>query len=94
MFIPDSGDLIVHRTNDVEPILAHVKAKQDQGAWDTKDGSMRHVGTVDYVLLEALCLKHGVTLSRFLRESDVEDRMLRLYFQEYSKFRVAPGSNL
>lgn len=93
-FIGQDGDLIVHRTNDVEPILRHVHAKQSEGAWDTPSGDMRHVGVVDWVLLEALCLKHGVTLRRFLADADVEDRMLKLYFAEYTLFKVHPGRNL
>jgi hypothetical protein len=93
-FALQDGDLIVARENDVEPILQNIKAKQDARAWDTADGSMRHVGTVDYVLLEALCNKHGVTLRRFLNDDEVQDRMLKLYFEEFTAFKVHPGRNL
>ena len=93
-FVLQDGDLIVARQNDVEPILNRVKAKQDAGAWDTKDGSMRHVGEVDWVLLEALCNRHGVTLRRFMLDEEVQDKMLRLYFAEFPVFKVHPGNNL
>lgn len=94
-FLPgENGRFALHRTNDVEPVLDRIKAKRDQRAWDTADGSLRHVGTVDIVLLEALCIEQGKVLADFYRDQGFQDRMLILYFQRYPKFRVAPGRNL
>lgn len=94
-FVLQDGDLIVHRTNpDVEPTLRYIKGKRDAGAWDTKDGSMRHVGTVDTVLMEAMLLQHGVTLRQFYMDETLQDKFMVMYFAEYPAFKVHPGRNL
>ena len=95
-FLPgeNKGDFVLHRQQDVEPLLNNIRAKRDAEAWDTADGSMRHVGSGSYVLLESLCIEHGKTLADFFRDPEFEDKMLRLYFERYSDFKVHPGRNL
>lgn len=88
------GDLIVHRTVDVEPVLNRIKSIQDDRAWDTKDGSMRQVGKVVKALFVEMLQTYGVTWAQVMRDPDLEERMLIAYFAKYPAFKVAPGRNL
>lgn len=87
-------DLIVHRQNNVEPTLDRVRAKREAEAWDNSDGSMRHVGTVDKVLFNQMLNDAGVTWAQFMRDDDLQERMLVRYFAEHPAFKIAPGRNL
>lgn len=88
------GALIAHRQNDVEPVLASIKQKQDARAWDNADGSVRHVARVDKVLFNDLCNRRGVTWNQAMLDEDLFDSLMLQYLAEYPAFKVAPGRNL
>lgn len=79
--------LVIDRTQDVEPILDDVKARRDAGL--VGSGDMRHVCRVPTVVLEAACNEAGVDMSD--RDAVREIIFNKVSSGDWAKFQVHEG---
>jgi len=60
--VVEEGRLIVNRSQDVEPILHHIKELRDSDLKDSPEMAMRYVGEIPIVLAELWARECGARL--------------------------------
>lgn len=79
--------LIVHRVQDVEPILKQVE--RERQVEREAPGLGRKVGTIPGVIIEQYLKENGVTYEEFIRDNTHINRIMM--DPDYKKFRVWEG---
>lgn len=83
------GRLVVHRAQDVEPLIEQLAALRQ--VWDgrSESGDMYHVGDIPMSVVESYLNENGVTYAEFMRDDAHVKRILQN--PDFSKFRVFQG---
>lgn len=83
----DGNDLIVRQTEDVEPVLEHVKNLRAIG--EVGSSELRHAATLPAIVVENYCKQHGIDHHEFMANPVHIRRMLN--DPELAGFRVWGG---
>lgn len=81
--------LVIHRTQDVEPILERTKALHNEGAFWSQDKEYVHAASIPNVIVEAYCNQHGITFAEWMDNEEHQRRMLN--DPSLAHFRVWKG---
>ena len=82
----DEGKLILSKTQDVEPLLNHLKNLRDADLKDSKEMGMRYVGEIPLILAEQWAKECGARLgspehmeycSKKLRDPDYKKLLVK-----------------
>jgi len=84
----EDGKVVVHRAEDVEPILDHAKELSNAGFHKTGMGD-KHAARIPAVIVEAYCNTKGITFHDFLANPEHVRSMLN--DPALSGFRVWTG---
>lgn len=85
----DSGKVIERRTQDVEPILEHVKAARAAGMTGSKD--MRHAARIPHAVVENYLAQHNLTLAELMSSAGEKHWKAMLNDPDLSGFRIWKG---
>ena len=87
--LTNDGDLmIVHSTQDCQPILDSCKSRVEAGAIGSKD--VKHAASFPMVLIEAYMNRLGITYQEFLRDKEHIKSMLN--DKSLEGFRIWKGA--
>lgn len=64
--VQDAESFHINRSQDVEPILDHVKELSNTGQAWSPSGDMLHLAEFPSVIVERYCVEKGVTFKEFL----------------------------
>jgi hypothetical protein len=81
--------LVIHRVQDVEPILERAKTLHNAGAGWSQDKDYVHAASLPNVLIEAYCNQHGITFADWMEDEEHQRRMLNDPSLEH--FRIWKG---
>lgn len=62
----EEGTLIIHRVQDVQPIMEFAHKQQVSGHVGSKE--MRHAASIPMVLVEAYCNDKGISFDQFMAD--------------------------
>lgn len=83
----DGQNIIERRSQDVEPILEHVKSLQGIGAVGSSE--MRHAAKIPKAVIENYIQRHGISFHEFMANDDHIRNMLN--DPDLSGFRIWKG---
>ena len=81
--------IVVQRSQDVEPIIEHLAALRQDSDGKSKTGELYHVGDIPMAVVETYLNENGVTFHEFIKDDTHIKRILMN--PDFAKFRVWQG---
>ncbi len=72
----EDDKLVIHRVQDVEPILERAKTLHNEGACWSQDREFVHAASIPNVIVEAYCNQHGITFEEWMGNEEHQRRVL------------------